>query len=97
MHTTRKPRRFRLDADAREERNAARVQIVQVANQAALARHRKSRNPFKPPPRLLSMAQLQKAVSIARRKRLVSDDVLVAAGFNPAPALPADESTEVAA
>ena len=59
-------------------RNAARWQIIRAVN-AVMYKH-----PRTPTPRtLLGMRQIQQAVCIARRRGLVTDDLLVAAGYNP--------------
>jgi len=56
--------------------NSARWQIIQAAN-----KHKVRTAPSWFTPRLFGMRQLQQAVCVARRNRLVSGDVLMAAGF----------------
>lgn len=59
-------------------RNAARWKIIQTVNAAMFQR------PRTPTPRtLLGMKQVQRAVCIARRRGLVNDATLAAAGYNP--------------
>lgn len=56
-----------------EARNEARTKIVQAANRHAARRRGKA--PY-------TMRHIQQAVCIVRRRRLVSDDIIVAAGYN---------------
>ena len=63
---------------AENPRNAARWKIIQAANNAMLRRPRSPR-----PPTLLGMKQIQQAVCITRRRSLVDDATLAAAGYNP--------------
>lgn len=60
----------------------ARTLIVQAANRD-IVRRSQLRSPFIPP-RLLSQRQIQQAVCIVRRRRLVKPDLLTAAGFRAA-------------
>jgi hypothetical protein len=70
-----------------KDRTAARLKIVQAANRhivrARAPRHSlaAAMHGVRPEPTLLSQRHLQRAVCIARRNRLVSDDVMALAGF----------------
>jgi hypothetical protein len=75
-------------ADTRAE---AREEILQTVNGHRLGAHRRRlRNvgsrmaKLTGDPRMLSARHIQQAVAIARRHRLVGDDVLAKAGFRPA-------------
>ena len=65
----------------REERLAARWKIIQAANN--YGRKRASRLTVEYLPRMRGMRQIEQCVCIVRRRGLVPDDVLVAAGYNP--------------
>lgn len=58
--------------------NAARWKIIRAVNVEMLRRPRTPK-----PPTLLGMKQIQQAVSRARRRALVDDATLIAAGYNP--------------
>lgn len=64
-----------------EGRDEARVRIVQTANRFILAQSSRRTPPF--PARLLGMRQVQQAVCVVRRNRLVSDADLKLAGYRP--------------
>lgn len=70
-------------------RNEARRQIIEAANERRretnlrMARYMRDagKRPLLLP--IFSSASIQRAVCVVRHNHLVSDDVLVAAGFNP--------------
>lgn len=73
--------RRRLTLTQRMERRAARVKILTAAE-----RNRGwSAKPFVLDDGTVQMSRLQHAVCVVRRRGLVDDKVLVAAGFNPRP------------
>lgn len=77
--------RWHLDAAHRAERDAARVAILRRVNRFVLAAADRRAPQF--PARLLGARQIQQAaVCIARRNRLVGDELLAAAGFRSAKA-----------
>lgn len=59
----------------------ARWTILAVVNKRRREENAKRRTTFLLPP--FYMRHLQRAVCVARRNRLVSDDILITAGFNP--------------
>lgn len=63
----------------REERRKAREEILQAVNN-----YKRKRRPWRPNhyPTLLSMKNINEAVHIARRKKLVKPTTLEKAGFN---------------
>lgn len=74
----------------REEGGGKRVtprqEILQAVNRFTLGFHRKNENACRrplPPARMYGSRHIQEAVCIARRRGLVSNEVLIAAGFNP--------------
>lgn len=64
----------------RAHRMKARHEIIEAAS-----KHRRSRagRDLRFAPKPFSMRQLQRAVCVVRRQRLVSSGVLIAAGFRP--------------
>lgn len=68
----------------RKHTKNARMEIIQAANRhITRGTHRQTFLNIAAPPTLLGSRNLQRCVCIVRRNRLVDDQTLVAAGFNP--------------